>query len=846
MRLRNSRKPLFPSNAFLMNSFFVRGVKGHTLNRVTFTRKALMFGLLSCTLFLTGCLEENEEILSEPGTELTDPVVISTPTATPSPSVTATPTVISTPMTTVTPTPTPTPKSTPTPEPTAPPVTGVDCSDMQTFMLNSDLNCTVSGCHSASPSQAAKIALTGTIDDLALRLGDVTSVNSNCAGEKVIDLSNPSNSLLLKIIDPDSGVQCATKMPIGGPALSPEHFQCFEQWVDDIASLAVVPVPPEIDPFESVSGFSALNKVKSILHGGAVTDEDMERSVTASGGLAQAELKTQIEEWMTTGEFEKKFRSFLQLSLQQKNVNTDNIYFEQFINLNGGVLDANKLRANFEESFVKTTLRIINANQDFRNIARARNWEVTTAMLVALSHADYPRSFAVSNRIRDFDWLCGDTANETGCDGIDDYSDWRTVSLKQGSDPAPYSNTKDLVDTLRGITAGGELALLAPRIGFFTTPVFFQSWESNVGNKFRVTANQAMIVGLGLSFEAGDVTPSGNLAALDEEHAGEDNPECYACHRMLDPMTQVFDNAYTVTNSRALASPKNTAAAFAFHGGEKVLNSVDDLGQAIYEHPNFAKGWVGKLCNWATSAPCNQSSAEFLRLVEFFKNSNYRMKPLLVEMFASPLVTGAEYTDAFEESSGPGVVLNRKNHFCTTMKVRLDQYRESLGLEASPLTDICNYRSAAAAKAALLPEDEFARGSVNLVQAVNVDPFLTTGYKQLCESVGTDMVRGNAGVEGTNYNYIFNSNQVDASIAGMVTYVMGLPPASEQHNEVKTVFRKVYDVNNNSNSCEDAGLDPVTANEDDVECGLDRNTAESLRAVWVLACSAPSSMGMGF
>lgn len=767
-----------------------------------------------------------------------------TPSAVPTPS--PEPTIAPTPSPSPVASPSPAPEPTPSPEP-------LDCSDMQTFMQQPELNCTNSSCHAATPSQAAKISLTGSLDDLALRFADVGSVNSNCAGEKIIDVANPSNSLLLKIIDPNSGSQCATKMPIGSAGVSPKHFQCFEQWIDDIVTLAEIPEPSPTPNFVPASPLSALNKTKNLLHGGAVTEEELSEVSPSGVIINQAALKAMIEEWMGTDEFEKKFKSFLQLALQQKNVNADAVYRAQFdvIASNRKPLSASKMYENFETSFVRTAYRFVENGQDFRNIATTRDWEVTTALLLAMSYADYENRLPFRegdelNELYNFSHLCGDETDEAGCEGIDDYADWRTVTLTQGTTPAVFEFSQDLAEDLRAVGDGGNYAYLAPRVGFFTTPVFFQSWESNVGNKFRVTANQAMIVGLGLSFEAGDITPSGDLTALDDAHAGEDNPECYACHRMLDPMRQVFDNVYQVSRSRALTSPKSIPAAFAFHGGQAELATLDDLGQAIFDHPNFAKGWVGKLCNWATSAPCEESSTEFLRLVDVFKNSGFQLKPLVVELFSSPLVTGVEYIDAFA-SSAPAIVLNRTNHFCKSMQARLSQVRDSQGLPASPNADICAITATARAKANLLPQDEFARGGIDLIQSVNFDPFLTTGYKQLCEAVGNSVVSYGAGIEGNaNYNKIFSANFEDRSIDEMTTYVMGIPPSSTGYADTRAALQKVYDIHNHSTSCEEEGLDVIEANADEVVCGFAGNKAVALRQVWNIACSSPTAMGMGF
>ncbi|BCE01093.1 discoidin domain-containing protein [Marinicellulosiphila megalodicopiae] len=733
------------------------------------------------------------------------------------------------------------------------------CPDIQALMLQSDLNCTNAACHASSPSQSAQISLTGTVDSIALRLADADSISKACSdlGEKVIDSQNPENSLLLKLVDPNSGDQCSRKMPVGSDhGVTEDQFACFVNWVDEIAAAAPTIVEPE-PIFEAVPALSALTKVKELLHGGALTIEEVDSIYISDTQINQDQLKAAIEDWMTTPAYEQKFKAFLQLALQQKNVNTDMVYANQFDTIvtaakNNGYISNTKMKANFEESFVRTAYKIVSQGGDFRQIANTRDWEVTTALLWALSYGDEQAKNPGGTRFRAFVHLCGDlyTDEDVDCGETDDYADWRTVTLTQGTAKADIEQSAALAQSLREVPAGGSFALLAPRVGFFTTPVFFQSWESNVGNQFRVTANQAMIVGLGLSYESGDVTPSGDLSGLDVAHAGEDNPECYACHRMMDPMTQIFKNHYHVFRSRAIPTAGNTPASFAFHGYEADLDTIDDLGQAIFDHPHFSTGWTAKLCNWASSKICDESGSEFKRLVGVFEQSDYNLTTLVIEMMSSPLITGIDYVDDFATTQ-PSIVLNRTNHFCTTLETRLNQVRASQGLPDSTYANICNSTADSIAASSLLPEDGYTRGTIEFVQSVSFDPFLSAGYNQLCESMEVYMVRAGAGSGGdAKYNAVFNSNQVDQSINELITYIMAIPQASNDYEPTYTALRRMYDIHNHQTSCLDAGLDPVTANQglsgDDLQCGFAAaSTAEAFRPLWNFACSSPSLLGLG-
>ncbi|WP_422382039.1 discoidin domain-containing protein [Marinicellulosiphila megalodicopiae] len=715
------------------------------------------------------------------------------------------------------------------------------CPTMETLL--SDLNCTNSACHSVTPSQAAKISLTGSIEDLAIRFNDTASVSSNCSEEKVIDVANPSESLLLKLVSPHSGSQCSNKMPVGSDGVTDDQFKCFEAWVEEIANTNVDIEDPDAEPFVSLTGFSSLNKVKSFLHGGAVTDAEMNTGLNDNGDLDIVELRSMIQQWMLTSEFDAKISDFLQLTLQQENTGTDGGYVATLDALSnnlalGGFLGLEMI-ADLEESFVRTALRIVKDGRDFREIATTTTWDVTTSVLVAMSYHDYQnrRPFLRDEEnpgiLRQYSYF------EDG-----DFDDWRQITFTK-SDTQAYFNLGDpaTAGNLRALVDGDSVAFKSPRVGFLTTIPFFQNWDSNVGNKFRVTTNQAMIVGTGLTFEAGDITEEGDLSGLDVEHAGAD--ECFACHRLMDPMGQVFRNTYGINGTRALNTMGDTPAAFAFFGATSELNDMYDLAQAIHDHPNFAKAWTAKLCNWATSTQCDQTSDEFKRLVSAFVSSNYQLDDLILELFSSPLVTYSEYIDGIQPA--PAVILNRTNHFCQNMQVRLKQVRTANGVGESNSTDLCNLSANIQEKAGLLAQDEFSRGALFLTQAVTLDPFLTSGYNQLCEETQSYMVAANAGVDGNNnYNKFFDQNDETTSIENMTSFILGYPPSHAQHDIFKDSLQKMYDIHRSGTLCSDTGQDIVDANADGVVCGLGSNRATALKQVWIAACSAPSVMSIGF
>ena len=210
---------------------------------------------------------------------------------------------------------------------------------------------------------------------------------------------------------------------------------------------------------------------------------------------------------MQSPEFKVKRRQFLESMLQQKPI--DGNYFNQFRNTR--INNLSGVRTSLQESFIRTAERIIDAREDFRTIITTNEWEVTTLGLLALKMADNPMElnnrgvWPKNNPINDIRYVI---RQDGFYDTIADAEDWRTVTLihnPSSTDMSEGSQFEDIANAerLRGIEDGGTVELRAPRIGFFTSPSFFQTWLTNIDNDFRVTINQAMIVAIGKTFTPG-------------------------------------------------------------------------------------------------------------------------------------------------------------------------------------------------------------------------------------------------------------------------------------------------------------------------------------------------------
>ena len=722
------------------------------------------------------------------------------------------------------------------------------CDDFPRILAAPENRCTT--CHSTTPGIGGG-NLDLTSNGVGPRLLNRPSGNTRCRNELLINSQSPEDSLILKLVDPVRHAAwgedaCMGMMPFGGNGVSATDVSCFEQWVQDVADNHPAPPPPPVVPFDPMPPASVLSKVKLILHGGAPTDAELAQVTAADGSLDHGGLRQTIMAWRSSPAFERKIRSFLQLSLQQIEINPSNRpYDDQLDRIAGNdvVIDRSALFANLEESFVRTAWRIVSSGGDFREVVTTRRWQVTTAMLTALVYADRR-----NNPGPNFERFAHLTP--------DDYADWRDVNLTQAADAGQvpqFANTAEFATQIRSIPDGGALLLRAPRVGFFNTPTFFESWETNEDNQFRVTTNQTVLAALDILFEAGDTTEQTNLNGLAAEHALPDTA-CYQCHRLLDPMRLPFANVYTFRYRVRDDVETELEPSFAFQGYNATPRTMDEFGVALTNHPRFPIAWVQKLCMWGNSQRCDENDSEFQRIVGTFA-VNYNFMDLLLDIFTSPLITGSEITDTHDTAEF-FVSIARSNHLCSAVETRLAEARANrCASERAALNQgdpeppvctprpnsgsLCNANRTTRDMAGLISSDAYGRGAREFIQESLSGPFNARALEEMCTAVARREVGGG------NPPRTFSASDVTGALDRMVKYVMGLPESHERYGTARAGIQKTYDVARATPICSEAGLDVVDSNADEVTCGFGLNTNRSLFVAWIFACSSPELAGQG-
>ena len=708
-----------------------------------------------------------------------------------------------------------------------------DGNDVSVVLANNQ--CTL--CHNDTPEVAGG-GLDLLSDGLEERLANRYSANPTCANELLTNPDEPGASMLLRVVAPEryadfGSPDCVpVSMPLASPVVMPDaDVTCMEAWIANLdPKVDERDVPAPGDPF------TALTKVKYILHGGAITAEELERVTGEDGQIDHEQLHAVVGEWMETGAFRDKRQTFLRLALQQTPGDTN--YYYQFRNTQTAVTRG--LRDNLQDSMIRTAERIIDNGEDFRTIVTTNEWEVTTLLLLALKMADNPIDGdrnRKNNPMNDIKYVL--SVEDPAYDSDLDAEDWRTVTLVHDPSSSHMMDGEDFLDhdlaqELRDIPDGGSTTVRSPRIGFFTTPAFYQNWLTNPDNQFRVTVNQALLVALGMTFTEGDPTPRNTGdEGVDLELFPYDST-CYGCHKNMEAMRVTFWEHYDATYSRQYVPSESFAQAdFSFQGYSEPVDDLHDWALAVTHHPSFAKAWVLKLCQWANSTVCDPNHPLVTELAEGFEQSGYRMDDLFQDLFASPLVTNTSYVEE-NRIAGAEVTIAREEHFCAAMRVRLQDVVDARDRSSTDRTDVCN-KGDQDLLSQSIPNEEWTRGEAAFHQPRTFGTMSSISFEALCAVSAANLVDGNK---------VFAEGDPDETLRLMTSLVLGFPEGTPRYDAQIQVMHQLYETQTASPRCADAAsLEAAFLKK--ASCGLELESVEALRNMWTMVCQSPSLSGVG-
>lgn len=601
----------------------------------------------------------------------------------------------------------------------------------------------------------------------------------------------------------------------------------------------------------------AVAKVKNLLTGLTPTEVELGAVRADEGALASL-----IDGWLDTPQAEHKLRDFFQVAFQQgpivdKSLNDQLACdFHSLASPSSGLTRA--LLKNVEESFSRTALHIaLSKQQPFSDVVTTRQYYLTPGLAGLLSYLDYhvvdddkqfrgdsafPLEFQLYHAAGPTPWaeqvanrrfytqdanlgqvlmdpltsknpfqlylylmgiVLGTSLNfPEPRFSAQDMQDWKLYTIRQ---PKPGEAATPFWD-VEALRRTNELVLALPRVGFFTTPAFFATWQTNDSNQHRLTTNQTLIVALGSSFIPQEGAIPVREVSLDADHASQ--PECQGCHLRLDPMRAYFRQAYSLAGSHQRDSKWNSQqGSFAFIGQVHDGGDLYDLADTLAGHPQFPLAWALKLCQWANSSACLADDPELVRVVTAFRDSQLSFRTLVRELFSSPLVTWRARTKT-SDAEGQLVSVTRYAHFCRALEHRLG------------VTDPCgdsDPNSAAHAISVSIPADAFSRGKPDPILPTESNLFQRSAVEALCAKVAEGVV------DNPKLPVTISTADVGGALSTLLGTLMSIDAADARRAQLLAILQQHFA------DARATGASPKAA----------------LASTFTLACTSPTSAGVG-
>lgn len=390
-----------------------------------------------------------------------------------------------------------------------------------------------------------------------------------------------------------------------------------------------------------------------------------------------------------------------------------------------------------------------------------------------------------------------------------DFADWHMVTINH---IGPTENTSPVFWDVLAQRSATSINLHVPRIGYTGTFAFAANWGTNSSNEARVTANQALIVAIGMSIAGENTVAPFPVNAVDSMHASDQ--ACAGCHNQLDPYKQYFRQSLTLNyhdqqDAAVIAEPAGFNIGVSATG-----TGIGDIMNTLAGHPHFGVAWVQKLQFWANSTPAEDTDPEVIRIAKAFSDSNYDFKTLVRETFSSPLVTYAKVTQTTHDN---GVILSisRRDQYCAALSNRLG------------LPDVCGMTTAmptnaqknVAGRALLMPVDTYYRAFALPSLPTNPDLFFRSTTEGMCGLIADQLIDVKApGVS----RYV--STDPTPAIADFVATVMNVPPGDPRNAPAVQILTDHF-----------AAASAVTG----------AKPTDALKSTFTTACLAPTSVIIG-
>lgn len=668
-----------------------------------------------------------------------------------------------------------------------------------------------------------------------------------------------------------AGVACSSSPPLGYP----------ENQLP-AASDAGDSNPQGGYPFEPVSPQDYVPKVKNLLTGLPVTDDEVATVVADPSAL-----KGLIDKWMALPEFQSKMIDFFRNAFQQNQVNLQTLVTTLNTNFPMNSTYQAMLQRNIMDSFARTAWDYVATGKPFNGTITTPTYMMTTAMMSFLSYADEiqvndknqtTNRLQARNQIAQFTIDPNSTATLAQtlnpADGTN-YMVWHVPATDFGAGcttPTAYTQTQAnengaLYSNLLGFLLGrttyapcvannGQanvssqfadadwndwrpvtLSVAAPTD--VTSPVFYDILSLRSATTMRLHTQRIGFFG-SLAFDANWATNAANEARVT------------ANQTLIVSIGQSIDGENTIVNFPVNSADADHASnpactgchsqldpfkqyirqsyTFSYHDQTDDTQLSQPAGFAIDGVTGGGTG-VSAMSNILSTHP--RMALAWVEKLHFWANSTPAREddPEVARIAAAFASSNYDFKTLVRELfSSPlvtyasGTTTTEQNGVILSI-ARRDQFCAALSNRLG-LPDVCGQESSSptnaqktiASRAVLVASDTYYRAYALPSLPTNPDLFFRQSVESVCGLVASQVVDVSGG--GTS-RYV--STDPSTAILDMVSTVMDIPPADPRYEQAVAILTDNFTASTASGS----------------------NASDSLKATFTLACLAPSSVIVG-
>jgi hypothetical protein len=637
------------------------------------------------------------------------------------------------------------------------------------------------------------------------------------------------------------------------------------------------PALSSCDAFEPAAPFVYASKIKTLLTGLGLTDEELDAL-----SLNPDALRSQIDGWLDMPQADDKLRRFFQTAFQQDGYEEQALVdlwgynnFQMGRLSDGTSVDDTFIRT-FEESFARSVLDIVRADRPFTDVLTTRTLHLTTAQMVGLALSDdreidddndrsYNRSRAMIEQLvyTTDDVPLSQTLNPSS-------PNWMRFTIP--AEGLPPGCGGEAVKTTGDLVRAAFAALL----GFYTdndecmngnhrtTPILgeeaFFDWRPvtirapgpgeeptmfwdvdtmRASNElvlrvprvgFMTTpaffatwptndANQARVTTnqtLIVALGKSFDSETTLIPAFDDaldDSHADPTTVCWSCHVNLDPMRQYFRNSFTYYYH---VQQDSSVQALRPSFAFQGVSADGAAGDGITEFANTLSSHPRFAPAWVQKACFFATSTACPEDSEEFQNAVNVFEQTGMSfraMLVELLSSPLVSAASCVEAAGGDIPSVSRARHFCTSVSNRLGISDACGTETYYQSERGGERGVNRQLIEVVPDDSYSRGGEMPIVITDPNLFIRAAGEAMCERF-SEMVVDNDGQ--------FPPSDPEGAIRAFVADLAGLPESDPRHAGVLDILTRHYE-----------------------QAETETNATSALRSTFIVACTSPSVLGMG-